>query len=203
MRYGSLSTGSLLWRGGTQSFELVQLTVSGAHSSDAEYRRVKNLPSAVFLNVLVMGISTSRFRQDAEFLLQQTTSERLASLLSKQAHRIVDTNYNILVRLAEEGHSEAIQCVCQLSRYVNLSSTVESFSRVSPGLAGRKALVNFNYRYIRPCVDALSADVDALLSPNALASTNYAQAQTHYALYTRLTFSKIKAMTKCGQIFCA
>ena len=66
-----------------------------------------------------MGVTSSRFRQDAEFLLHTRSSDRLEMLLSKQAHRIMDSksNYNILVRLCQEGHSEALQLAVQLSRY--------------------------------------------------------------------------------------
>lgn len=68
-----------------------------------------------------MGVTTSsRFRRDAEFLLHTSSSDRLELLLSKQAHRIMDakSNYNILVRLCEEGHAEALQWVVEFSRYV-------------------------------------------------------------------------------------
>lgn len=65
-----------------------------------------------------MGVtSSSRFRADAEFLLKGNSNiMRLEQLMAKKAHRILDGNYNILVRLCEEGHFDALRCALNLSR---------------------------------------------------------------------------------------
>lgn len=115
-----------------------------------------------------MGVTTSsRFRQDAEFLLRHSNVQRLEQLMAKHAQRILDakSNYNLLVRLCEEGHSEALVCAVELSRCVSVKCA-EARSRIKVAGFVRPHVVATTFLYIQyilglACLGAWFEDVDS------------------------------------------